>query len=213
MPQGSNLPLVRGLVRTNLSTPALGVVSEATNNFPPESQSDTPSIYCSVNNNFCNTFTVGDPLQQQLMVQSIDPPSSKGGAPTVNVGSSALDLSWNLPNTNAALFSHVKLYPGTYFQETFCTIAAPNVAGSTCVISIEQVDTIVDKTTVWTYGIVGSNGNSNQQWLQQGNQFLLAANQAFALGLDNGQASLRVASDPTTQWTITDLGQGQVAFS
>ncbi len=36
VPQGSYLPLVRGLVRTNLSVPALGVVSEATNNFAPE---------------------------------------------------------------------------------------------------------------------------------------------------------------------------------
>jgi hypothetical protein len=132
-------------------------------------------------------------------VQSIDPPSTPGAAPVVTTSQQALALSWNQANTNAALFSHVKLYPGRLDIDNYVTIALPySVANAACVVSIEQVDTIVDKTAVWMYSIVGPYGNGNQQWWQQNNQLLLASNPSFALGLSGTTLSLRTASDPST---------------
>jgi hypothetical protein len=55
-PQNPVNPLVRGLVRTNLSAPSFAVVSEMTN----RTVQGTP--YCSQANSACASMVVGDPL-------------------------------------------------------------------------------------------------------------------------------------------------------
>jgi hypothetical protein len=100
---------VRGLVRTNLSMPAFGVVSEITNNTGPGQPN-----FCTKNPGVCQNMIVGDPLQT-LMSQTISPPAAAApdGAPIIpsspNNNSSAYNYWTANPSLNASALTHIKL--------------------------------------------------------------------------------------------------------
>jgi hypothetical protein len=106
MLQATNNPLVRGLVKTNLSVPSLAVVSEATNN---------GASYCKTNpttgsgRGVCDAMTIGDPVHINTNVISIEPPASTTDVGAVVTAGTPSPMTWD-QTTNAALLSHVKMY-------------------------------------------------------------------------------------------------------
>lgn len=64
MAKSNNNPLVRGLVRTNLSMPAFGVVSEVTNNVP-DGTNNVPggTNFTNSNPGVSQSMILGDPIQ------------------------------------------------------------------------------------------------------------------------------------------------------
>jgi hypothetical protein len=66
-PQSQFNPLVRGLVRTNLSIPSFGVVSEMTN------RTVGAPGFCSQTAGVCDSLYIGDPIQNNEGIQGIVP--------------------------------------------------------------------------------------------------------------------------------------------